>query len=155
MGLLECFYIGSSLSRGLLVSHLLFADDTLIFWRPCESDLGFLRWVLLLFEGMSGLRVNLSKCSLILIGEIPNIYHLASFFDCGVSALPSTYLGLPLGASFKSKAWGPCSGELSNKTCRVEVKDVVQRSKANSLAEHSLESPNLLHVFIHNSGEHC
>ena len=50
---------------------------------------------------------------------------------------------------------GPCSGKVSKKTCRLEVKDVIQRGKANSLVEHSLKSPNLLHVFIHNSGEHC
>ena len=108
VGLLEGFQVGNPLSRDLLVSHLLFEDDTLIFCRPCESDLGYLRCVLLLFEAMSGLKVNLSKSSLIPIGEIPNIQQLASFFDCGVSALPSMYLGLPLGASFKSKAvWDP------------------------------------------------
>ena len=40
--------------------------------------------------------------------KVPSIHHLATFFDCGVSALPSTYLGFPLGASFKSKAiWDP------------------------------------------------
>ena len=62
----------------------------------------------MLFEAMPGLRLNLSKSSLIPIGEIPNIHHLASFFDCGISALSSIYLGLPLGASFKSKAvWDP------------------------------------------------
>jgi len=83
VGLLEGFHIGSSLSYGLLVSHLLFADDTLIFWRPCESDLGYLKCVLLLFETMSGLRVNLLKSFLVPIGNIPNIHHLASFFDCG------------------------------------------------------------------------
>ena len=72
--------------------------------RPCESDLGYLRCVLLLFEAMSGLRVNLSKSSIIPIGEIPNIHHLASFFDYGVSALPSTYLGLPLGGIFSEQS---------------------------------------------------
>ena len=57
---------------------------------------------------MSGLRVNLSKSSLIPIGEVPNIHLLACFFGCEVCALPSTYLGLPLGASFKSIAvWDP------------------------------------------------
>jgi len=50
---------------------------------------------------------------------------------------------------------GPCSGKVSKKTYRVEIKDVIQRGKANSLAEYSLESPNLLHVFIHNFDEHC
>jgi len=62
----------------------------------------------LLYEAMSGLRVSLSKSSLISIGEVPNTHSFASSFGCEVSALPSTYLGLPLGISFKSKAvWGP------------------------------------------------
>ena len=57
---------------------------------------------------MSGLKVNLAKSSLIPIGEVPNIHLLARFFGCEVCALPSTYLGLPLEASFKSIAvWDP------------------------------------------------
>jgi len=57
---------------------------------------------------MSVLRVNLSKSSLLPIGEVPNIHFLASFFGCEVNALPSTYLGLSLRASFKSIAvWDP------------------------------------------------
>ena len=57
----------------------------------------YLRCVLLFFEAMSVLRVNLSKSSLLPIGEVPNIHFLASFFGCEVSALPSTYSGLLLG----------------------------------------------------------
>jgi len=53
---------------------------------------------------MTGLGVNFSKSSLILICEVPNIHYLAHFFGYGVSALPSTYLGFPLDASFKCKA---------------------------------------------------
>ena len=60
--------------------------------------------MLLRFEVMSGLRVNLSKSALIPIGEVPNVHILACFFGCGVDYLPSFYLGLPLGASYKSKA---------------------------------------------------
>ena len=35
--LLEGLHVGMSHSHGLLVSYLLFADDTLVFCRPCES----------------------------------------------------------------------------------------------------------------------
>ena len=104
VGLLEGFHVGNTQSHGMLVSHLLFADDTLVLCKPSESDLGFLRCILLLFEAMSGLRVNLSKSSLILIAKVPHIHYWASLFGCEVSALPSTYLDLPLGASFKSIA---------------------------------------------------
>jgi len=53
---------------------------------------------------MSGLKVNLSKSFIISIGEIPNIHHLASFFDCGVCAFLSTYLGLSLRHLLRAEA---------------------------------------------------
>ena len=57
---------------------------------------------------MSGLRVNLSKSVIIPIGEVSNVNALTHFFGCRVDYLPSSYLGLPLGASYKSKAvWDP------------------------------------------------
>ena len=84
VGLLEGFHVGSSLSRGLLVSYVLFVDDTLIFLRPCENGLGYLRCVLLLFRAMSELRVKLLESSLISNEEIPNIHHLESFFNVGL-----------------------------------------------------------------------
>lgn len=57
---------------------------------------------------MSGLRINISKSEIIPIGEVENIDLLASFFGGKVIRLPASYLGLPLGARFKSKAlWNP------------------------------------------------
>ena len=62
----------------------------------------------MLFEVMSGLKINLSKSVIIPVGEVPELDNLAQFFGCGVDSLPSSYLGLPLGASFKSKVvWEP------------------------------------------------
>jgi len=88
----------------VLISHLLFADNTLIFCKPDESNLGYFKIILPVFEAMSGLRVNLSRSVIIPIGEVPNVNVLAHFFGCRVDYLPSSHLGLPLGASYKSKA---------------------------------------------------
>ena len=52
---------------------------------------------------MSGLRINLSKSVIIPIGEVPNVNVWAHFFACRVDYLPSSHLGLPLSASYKSK----------------------------------------------------
>ena len=60
-GLLDAFHNSNPRSDGLLISYLLFADDTLSFCKPNESKLGYLRCIILLFEAVSGLRVNLSK----------------------------------------------------------------------------------------------
>ena len=62
----------------------------------------------MLFEVMLGLKINLSKSVIIPIGEVPELESLAQFFGCGFDSLPSSYLGLLLGASFKSKVvWEP------------------------------------------------
>ncbi len=38
------------------------------------------------------------------MGHVPQVNKLANILRCRVSALPLTYLGLPLGAPFKNKA---------------------------------------------------
>jgi hypothetical protein len=86
---------------GLRVSHLLFVDDTLIFCDAEEEQLHNLRCLFLCFEVASGLKINLSKSEIVLIGEVQNIDLLASIFDCRVVGLHMKYLGLPLGVHYK------------------------------------------------------
>lgn len=52
---------------------------------------------------VSGLKINLAKSKLFHIGVVPNIEDLAWILGCKIGVLLSTYLGLPLGAAFKSK----------------------------------------------------
>lgn len=60
------------------------------------------------FEVVFGLRLNLGKSSLITIGEVPNLEQLVADLDYRQGKLPSTYLGFPLGASYKQKeVWLP------------------------------------------------
>ncbi|RVW46672.1 Polyribonucleotide nucleotidyltransferase 2, mitochondrial [Vitis vinifera] len=57
-------------------------------------------------QAPSRLKINLDKSKLILVGEVPNVEELALWLGCKVGKLPTTYLGLPLGAPFKSpSAW--------------------------------------------------
>jgi hypothetical protein len=60
------------------------------------------RLILLCFEAVSGLRVNLGKSELVAIGEVDNIGALANILGCSVTALPMKYLCLPLGATYKA-----------------------------------------------------
>ena len=55
------------------------------------------------FEAISGLRINLDKSELILVGSVDNLNDLALELGCKLDILPSSYLGLPLGF-FKSVA---------------------------------------------------
>ena len=81
---------------------MLFADDTLVFCQASQDNLTYLSWLLMWFEAVSGLRINLEKSELIPVRRVENIDDLALDFGCKVGSLPSTYLGLPLGAPFKS-----------------------------------------------------
>jgi hypothetical protein len=60
--------------------------------------------LLICFELVSGLKVNLAKSILVLVGEVSDIGVLAEILGCKVGSLPITYLGMPLGAQFKDKA---------------------------------------------------
>jgi len=95
-GLLEGFIVGNA-----TFSHLLFTDDTLIFCNALSSQLHYLRSLFLLFEPASGLKVNLAKSELILVGDVDQVESF-SRYRCGVGTLPVKYLGLPLGTSYKS-----------------------------------------------------
>ena len=82
------------------------ADDTLLFYEASQNQMTFLCWLLMWFEANSGLRVNLDKSELISVGRVESVEDLASELGCKVGSLPSTYLGMPLSAPFKSVvAW--------------------------------------------------
>lgn len=107
-GYIRGFEVGRIREEEVMVSHLLFADDTLVFCDATATQLGFLRLVLLFFRMVSGLRINIAKSEIFLVGRVENVDSLASFFGCKVAQLPSSYLGLPLGAPFKDKSmWNP------------------------------------------------
>jgi len=52
-------------SEPVVVSHLQFADDTLILGEKSWANVRGMRVVLLLFESLSGLKVNFSKSQLV------------------------------------------------------------------------------------------
>ena len=90
--------------EGVKISHLIFADDTLIFCKTSEDQITFLSWLLMWFEAISGLKVNLDKSELFPMGNVENMEELAFELGCKVGRLPSTYLVMSLGAPFKSVA---------------------------------------------------
>jgi hypothetical protein len=57
-GLLFAFLVGSKNNEEILESHLLFADDTLIFSDANSKQLRHLRYIFLCFEAVSGLKIN-------------------------------------------------------------------------------------------------
>lgn len=52
----------------------------------------YFKWILFWFELVSGLKINMAKSELILLGEISNIEDLASLLGFVVGKLPYTHL---------------------------------------------------------------
>ena len=50
------------------------------------------------FEAVSGLKINVNKSEIFPIGTVANLEELASELGCKVGSLPTSYVGLPLGA---------------------------------------------------------
>ena len=84
------------------VTHLLFAYDTLVFCKDSEDQMVYLNWILAWFEALSGLRINLEKSCLLLVGRVENSENLAAELGCKIGSLPTVYLGLPIGAKHNS-----------------------------------------------------
>jgi hypothetical protein len=84
------------------ISHLLFVDDTVVFYEANTSHHCCLRVLLLCFEAVSGLKVNLAKSLLVPVGNVNNVAKLADILGCETSFLPMKYLGMPLGACYKA-----------------------------------------------------
>ena len=71
--LITGFLVGSSEQNWVVVSHLLFVDDTLVFCWANASQIRHIRALLVCFEAVSGLKVNLSKSALVPIGSLGDV----------------------------------------------------------------------------------
>lgn len=60
-----------------------------------------LRGILLCFQAISGLNINLNKSESVNLGGCSDIDMLANLFACRTTSLPIKYLGVPLGFKFK------------------------------------------------------
>lgn len=92
----------------LMISHLQFADDTIIFCNNSQRQIRLLRCVIRCFEAVSGLCINLAKSFIFVVGDVPNIDDLVMDLGCRLGSLPAMYLGMPLVTSYKQKeVWDP------------------------------------------------
>jgi hypothetical protein len=74
-----------------------YADDTLLIMQACPQQPFALKGILNAFADSTGLKVNYSKSSMVLINiSHDRLQHLASTFHYQTGSFPFTYLGLPL-----------------------------------------------------------
>ena len=73
--------------------------------------------VLNCLEAATGIWVNMSKSEMVPVGEVQNLSDLAESLCCHTGELPLSYLGMPLGASYKATTvWNPI---LEKMECRL------------------------------------
>ena len=65
--------MGTSIGDHLLVTHILFADDTLVMCNANIDQMLFLHLILSWFEIVLGLEINLDKSELVPMGVVPNL----------------------------------------------------------------------------------
>ena len=87
LGQLSGFSVGNSAGTLLTVSHLLFADNRLIFCDADSHHFAALHGILARFEVVSGLKINLLKSELVPIGNVPNMDELVEILGCQQSSL--------------------------------------------------------------------
>jgi hypothetical protein len=77
--------------------HLQYVDDALLFLKADPHMVESLNWALLIFENISGLKINLSKSKLVPLNlDHAQGQYLASILNCSIGQLPIKYLGVNL-----------------------------------------------------------
>ena len=87
-GQLSGFSVGASTGDHLQVSHLLFADDTLVMCDANIDQMLFLCLILSWFEIVLGLKINLDKSELVLVGVVPNFEIPVDVLGCKQGSFP-------------------------------------------------------------------
>ncbi|XP_016172423.1 uncharacterized protein LOC107614804 [Arachis ipaensis] len=99
------------------LSHIQFADDTIMFYPPEDETMKNYKRLLRWFELMSWLNINFEKSSLILINcEEQRVQRMYRLWGCKEDTLPVKYLGVPLGDNPRLvKTWKPIIDKVEDK----------------------------------------
>ena len=88
------------LAGGSGISMLQYADDTIIMVEGSETDISNLKFLLLCFQQMSGLKINFDKSDVMVMGYSPeDSLSIVNRLNCRLGSFPTTYLGTPFSDS--------------------------------------------------------
>ncbi|XP_019239934.1 PREDICTED: uncharacterized protein LOC109219918 [Nicotiana attenuata] len=122
----------TNIGNSVTVSHLLYADDTLIFCEPVTSQLLYLNLAFLLFEALLGLHINMLKSFIYPVNDVPNLEELSNTMGCTIGSFPTTYLGLPLGAKYKNtEIWNGIIGKFEKRLAAWQMRYLSMGGRLN------------------------
>ena len=100
------------------------------------------------FEAVSGLKINLNKSEILPIGPVANLEGLASELGCKIGSLPTTYLGLPLGAKHKAQSvWDSVEERFRKRLASWKLQYISKGGRA-TLIRSSLSSLPIYHLSL-------
>lgn len=91
------FIHGLKFNGNISISHLLFANDSLVFTRPSTKDYNHLKAIFECYTAASGQLFNYKKSSMFFSGKIPcgQIAAIKAIFQLNIVSRYEKYLGLP------------------------------------------------------------
>ena len=84
--------------RAPTISHLLFADDSLLFFQALEQQATIVKGLLSSYARATGQLINPSKCSILFSSTCSEVVsvHVKLILDISSKVFESKYLGLPV-----------------------------------------------------------
>ncbi|KAF5754385.1 putative RNA-directed DNA polymerase [Helianthus annuus] len=113
-------------SNGPVLSHLIYADDVVFLGEWSSENVNNLRRLLRCFHLVSGLKVNLAKCSLFGIGiDELEVQQMADSMGCKKGTFPFKHLGLVVGANMNLiRNWKPVIDVFKNRLSLWKAKNL-------------------------------
>nr|ABD32615.1 RNA-directed DNA polymerase, putative [Medicago truncatula] len=104
-------------AEGLNVAMKSLVDDTWLLGTKSWANVRALRAALVLFEAMSGLKVNFHKSMLVGVNIASSWLHeAASVLSCKVGNVPFLYLGMPIGGNPRRlRFWEPIVNRIKSR----------------------------------------
>jgi hypothetical protein len=88
-------FMSSLYPEGVL--NLQYADDTLLFLKHDNTRASILKWIMVCFEQLSGMKISYNKSDLVPMNlDEDETMGYAKIFYCKVGSFPFKYLGVPL-----------------------------------------------------------
>lgn len=112
-----------------VISHLQFADDTVLFLGNSTENIEEIKRILQCFQSLTGLKINFQKSNLFVFHEDPVLSRIwANTMECKVGVLPMKYLGIQVGISAKKRIfWKPL-------VVKIKSKLVMWKCKSTNMA---------------------